>query len=242
MVEIESGNIEVAVEDEAAAVKLRAIALRIGIPDGRLRLTRPLFFLAPYAGNDPRNEQAREEHLATGVQWVTEDAGYQLTGLPPVVADGARVLVLGSMPGATSLRTSQYYAHPRNRFWGIMEVLHGISTQWPFAERASALTSAGLALWDVLKHCERIGSLDIKIVPATEVPNDLSAFLGWYRTIERIVFNGKKAAASFRRLVTPNLEPRSVNRLEMVTAPSTSPANTRLSDAQIVDAWREALG
>jgi hypoxanthine-DNA glycosylase len=50
----------------------------------------------------------------------------QLTGLPPVIAPGARLLILGSMPGAESLRRGEYYAHPRNVFWDLIELRLGI--------------------------------------------------------------------------------------------------------------------
>ena len=46
--------------------------------------------------------------------------------LEPLVSECTRALVLGSMPGDLSLKLSQYYAHPRNRFWQVMAALSGI--------------------------------------------------------------------------------------------------------------------
>lgn len=43
-----------------------------------------------------------------------------LTGLDPIVNEDSRILVLGSMPGAQSLKMSEYYAYEQNRFWHIM--------------------------------------------------------------------------------------------------------------------------
>ena len=78
------------------------------------------------------------------------------------------VLVLGSFPGAASLRLRQYYAHPQNHFWKILQAL------WPqhplppagaegYAARCDWLLARGLGLWDVYESCEREGSLDTSI-------------------------------------------------------------------------------
>ena len=54
----------------------------------------------------------------------------------PEVGAGTRVLVLGSLPGAESLRQGQYYAHPRNQFWPIVGDLFGMDLmRLPYAQR-----------------------------------------------------------------------------------------------------------
>src|SRR5690606_29512 len=114
-------------------------------------------------------------------------------GFPPLLAPGARVLILGSMPGAASLRAQAYYAHPRNAFWPIMGALYGFEPAAPYDVRCAALTSAGVAVWDVLQACERPGSLDAAIVADSRVANDFSGLFAQQPTIRRILFNGATA-------------------------------------------------
>ncbi len=67
---------------------------------------------------------------------------------PPLAPPQARLLILGSMPGAASLRAGQYYAHPQNQFWPIMAALLGFDPALPYAQRCAALASHGIAVDD----------------------------------------------------------------------------------------------
>ncbi|WP_306476001.1 DNA-deoxyinosine glycosylase [Methyloversatilis sp.] len=156
----------------------------------------------------------------------------------PPVADPAtaRVLILGSMPGAASLDANQYYAHPRNQFWSIMGTLFGAHPALPYAERLAMLTGAGVALWDVLSSCEQRGSLDSAIDLRSAQANDFVAFLGRHAGIRRVLFNGALAETCFRRDVMPHVRP-----LDMLRLPSTSPAHAGLSASDKLHAWRTAL-
>lgn len=160
---------------------------------------------------------------------------------PPIAARDARILVLGSMPGAASLAAGRYYAHPHNAFWPILGALCGAEPALPYARRAAALRRAGVALWDVLQSCVRPGSLDASIEPASMVPNDFAAFLRDHPRIGAVFCNGGAAFAGWRRHVRPQLVATPFAALPVVQLPSTSPAHAARTRAQKLAAWRAAL-
>src|SRR3954468_8036690 len=102
--------------------------------------------------------------------------GTSIRSFPPIESRAARALVLGSMPGAASLRAGQYYAYRHNAFWPIMGALFGAGPEIPYGKRIAILRRAGLAVWDVLASCAREGSLDADIDEGSIVPNDFRMF------------------------------------------------------------------
>ena len=160
----------------------------------------------------------------------------RLSGLAPVVAPGARLLVLGSFPSAASLQAQAYYAHPRNHFWPILSALWGLSGEAalqhrPYAERLPVAQAHGLAIWDVYAGCEREGSLDSAIREAEL--NDLSGLIQQVPTLRAIAHNGGESARHMR--ITQALG------LPVLKLPSTSPANASWSFERKLAAWREAF-
>lgn len=158
-------------------------------------------------------------------------------GFPPVVGPRPRVLVLGSLPGRASIEAGQYYAQPWNAFWPIMGAICDAGPELRYAERLTALRRAGIALWDVLGAAERPGSLDARIVAATQEINDIAALVARQPTLGAIFFNGQKAADVFRRHIEPGL-PRAIT---LVSLPSTSPAYASMRRDDKLAIWREAL-
>ncbi|MBL1260650.1 MAG: DNA-deoxyinosine glycosylase [Thiotrichaceae bacterium] len=161
-----------------------------------------------------------------------------ITGFPPVVAPEAQVLILGSMPGKASLDVSQYYAHPRNAFWPIICLLFNEPRQLSYDERLLLVQKNKMALWDVMRHCEREGSLDSAIEQSTVVANDFVGFLTDNASIRYLFFNGAQAEASFKRQVTPHLSAHGI-KLEMVRLPSTSPAHAAMSFEEKLAQWQQ---
>ncbi|MBB1074089.1 DNA-deoxyinosine glycosylase [Rhodoferax sp. 4810] len=159
----------------------------------------------------------------------------RLHGLAPVVSSNTRLLILGSFPGASSLAHQQYYAHPQNAFWKILQAI------WPsspfkiradsYEKRIAALLDHGIGLWDVYASCQRQGSLDSAIEHAQV--NDLAALARSCPQLRVIAHNGGE---SFRHAVHTRTLGLPVLRL-----PSTSPANASWSFDRKLAAWREVV-
>ncbi len=162
----------------------------------------------------------------------------KLTAFKPVVGGNPRLLILGSMPGVASLDANRYYAHPRNAFWPIMASLFETPLD-SYAQKTDLLISHGVALWDVLKHCEREGSLDSNIQSGSEVSNDFSTFFRQWPSIGTVVFNGKAAEKLFRKQVLSNNQ--ALQSLTLMAMPSTSPAMASLSLGEKTQMWARIL-
>lgn len=160
----------------------------------------------------------------------------RLRGLPPIIDERARVLILGSFPSAASLAAQQYYAHKQNQFWKILgEILGRPLFETDYAARQKAVLDAGIAIWDVYASCERTGSLDSAIRDGR--PNDFAALqksvFARRHVLPRICFNGQ-AAGRF----APQLQALG---FETLILPSTSPANATWSFERKLAAWIEGL-
>lgn len=113
-----------------------------------------------------------------------------------------------------------------------------VSAEGPYAARCAALIDSGIALWDVLRHSLRPGSLDADIRLDTAQANDFKSFFREHGHIEAVVFNGRKAEQLFRRFVQremPEVQPR------LVRLPSTSPAFAAMPFNEKLARWRATI-
>lgn len=150
-----------------------------------------------------------------------------------ISAPDAKILILGTMPGQESLRTNQYYANPRNQFWPIMLGCFNQHKLFDYEDKVKLLTSNKVALWDVLKICEREGSLDNAI--SNETPNDFRTFFHNHPHIKCILFNGADARSYYEKYVSIGKD------IQFYTMPSTSPTNTRYTKEQKLKVWKDVL-
>lgn len=156
----------------------------------------------------------------------------RLEGLPAVISGTTVLLVLGSFPGGMSLALRQYYAHPQNHFWKILQAL------WParplpaagdYAGRCQWLLERGLGVWDVYAGCEREGSLDSRIRHAQV--NDFAWLKARCPQLRAIAHNGGESFRHSRHTAALGVP---VYRL-----PSSSAANASWSFDRKLAAWRE---
>jgi TDG/mug DNA glycosylase family protein len=139
----------------------------------------------------------------------------------PIVSKKSKVLILGSMPGVTSLNEREYYAYSRNQFWYIMKTLFNIESYNSYNHKINSILENKMALWDTIKSCKRVNSSDSNITD--EVANNFKWLFMTYTEIEYIFFNGTKAEKVFRRYINKEL----YNTKHLIRLPSTSPANTQ---------------
>ena len=172
--------------------------------------------------------------------------GERLSGLPPVVSPQTGVLILGSFPGIASLRARQYYGHPQNHFWRILQAL------WPqdvvpsgsgsYAERCQWLLDHRLGVWDVYASCLREGSLDTSIRDA--IVNDFASLRAHCPRLTAIAHNGAESYKHAPRVLC-SLQAQDGAAggapIESIKLPSTSPANASWSFERKLAAWSDVM-
>lgn len=144
--------------------------------------------------------------------------------------------MLGSFPGPRSLELQQYYAYPRSLFWPIMARICNFDTEVPYDSKVRKLLENGIAVWDVLKSCEREGAADTRIIEP--VANNFAKFFRKYSSVTKVLFNGREAERLFGTHVIGH---QSLREAERIYVPSSSPANARINFEAKLCIWKDAL-
>ena len=148
---------------------------------------------------------------------------------PPVADESSRILILGTFPSVKSREEGFYYAHPRNRFWPLMETLFSVSLP-TIADKRSFLLKHHIALWDTIASCRIRGSADSSITDVAA--NDIEGLIRNSR-IGAVITNGHKAYDTYTRYI--HLEDDVM--LPVLYLPSTSPANASWTFDRLLDSW-----
>ncbi|MBK6412366.1 DNA-deoxyinosine glycosylase [Sphingopyxis sp.] len=149
----------------------------------------------------------------------------------PQVDPDARLLILGSLPGARSLADQQYYAHPTNQFWRLVGAVIGQPlAEGDYPARLAMLRAAKIGIWDVIRTAERRASSDSEIRQIEA--HDLAALIAKLPELRMVAFNGGTAAAIGRQQLPP------LDGIAVIDLPSSSAANTRSFSAK-KEQWQQ---
>ncbi len=155
----------------------------------------------------------------------------QIHPFAPIYDKYSKVLILGSFPSVKSRETAFYYGHPSNRFWKVTAAVMGCAVPETAEEKKAFLLQNGIAVWDVIRSCKIEGSSDSSIKDA--VPNDFGEILR-HSSITHIFANGALAAKIYN-----DHKISRVTGIEIITLPSTSPANAAYNVERLCEHWRQ---
>lgn len=150
----------------------------------------------------------------------------------PVYDEHSKILILGTFPSVKSREQNFYYGHPQNRFWKMIAAITESEVPETMEEKKKLLLANHIAIWDVIKSCEIIGSSDssIKNVAA----NDIAGLLK-KTNIKTIVANGATAERLY------NTYALSQTGIPIVKMPSTSPANAAWNLEKLCGEWGKII-
>lgn len=169
-------------------------------------------------------EDGRSQELSNKSQSRSLHSMGNCACLEAYVPASPRILILGTMPGKESLRLQQYYANRSNRFWKIIAKAADKPLPEDYSKRLRLLDQLHIALWDVYASAERKGSLDSNIKNGEQ--NDVQSLINSNPSIKKVLFNGGKAYRKALDYGCLNVE-----------MPSTSSANTHLTQEELFSIW-----
>lgn len=156
--------------------------------------------------------------------------------LDPILGLKPKILILGTMPGVTSIKENMYYASTKNHFWDfIYRILvpeypnyKVFDSSIPKEKRYSLITSNSIAIWDIVSSCTRVGSNDKNI--KDEQFNDILSFVDKF-ALNAIICNGGLAFKFLKKS-----KQHKILQIPIITLNSTSSLNPN-NTFEILDEW-----
>lgn len=145
------------------------------------------------------------------------------------VADqNSQILILGSFPSEKSLKENFYYGNKSNKFWKVLAEYFNEKLVQSIAEKKQFLLAHKIAIWDIVKSTNLIGSNDSALQKEKFEINDIASFLRSHKNVRAVFCNGKTCH---------KIASQAFSDINFIYLPSTSPANVSFSK----QVWFDAL-
>ncbi len=150
--------------------------------------------------------------------------------LKPFLPDGAKILILGSLPSIATRKACFYYAHKTNRFYKILSGMFKEEEPLSIEERKNFLSRHHIALYDSIYECDIRASSDASIRNVISSKEIIEKIRRDYPI--RAVFNtGKVSYDVYQKYIGKDSFP----------LPSPSAANAALSIEDLIEKYRIIL-
>ncbi|KAL3937572.1 MAG: hypothetical protein SGBAC_007347 [Bacillariaceae sp.] len=164
-----------------------------------------------------------------------------------------KILIVGETASPLP-EDSPEHSYCERSMWIVLSKMFGLPPHKPILDPSSAseidlaryevvrtmALANGICVWDVLANVHQKGTRTKKQKPV-DLPNDIQGLLNRHPSIAMIGFIGQKAHAKYKKLSLCDTAKAKRRKVELVTLPSSSPANTRLSVTEKANAWKAAL-
>ena len=153
--------------------------------------------------------------------------------LPDYLRAGLDLVFVGLNPSVYSVEVGHYFANPRNRFWGALN-LSGLVNRQVGPEDDASLTELGIGFTDVVKRPTRMGS-GLKAADFRHWAPVLKEKLLRYQP-GIVCFQGTtgyrpylKYTEGINDKAEPGLQPITIGQTRVFVVPNPSPANAKFS-------------
>lgn len=150
--------------------------------------------------------------------------------LKPFLPDGARILILGSLPSIATRKANFYYAHKTNRFYKILAGVFHQGEPQTAEERKAFLTEHKIALYDSIFECDIHASSDSSIRNVVSSKPIIEEIKKEY-PIKAIFTTGKASDVVYKKYIGK----------DNIPLPSPSAANASMNLDKLIQAYSVVL-
>ena len=154
--------------------------------------------------------------------------------LPIFLNECSKYLILGSFPSVKSREYNFYYSHPRNRFFPTLYKIFNEEHSFVIEDRKDFLLRHNIALYEVVEECDIEASYDSSI--RNVIPINITAILKDFPNIKVIAITGGTASSLFKKYLLHLVDQ---SKVKVVFLPSTSPANAKMKEDELVEEYKK---
>lgn len=161
----------------------------------------------------------------------------EATGFPPLMCENPKILILGTIPGKSSINAGEYYHDGSNRLWKVIADISGEEVPTDYCSKKSMLARHGIVLWDYYQKVTRVDSSDNGILSG--VQNNIPQFLIDNPSIHTVAVLGYGKWKLFGEMLKHFCDTTDIlSTVRVLRLPETSGLNARWDLSHLCEHWK----